>query len=152
MRYAYDQFIFRRTDRGRVFLVNAQMPFEYFISCFQMENPFFLVSQLDDGRVTIIPNVMCLPSNVLQTGFWPQDLLPAGYEYVTIKQGTYPVIISAHPLPSFEEWFKSFVRGVEPFATQSLATYVTASWEFLPLHVEEGKAFTPRTRKETVPV
>jgi hypothetical protein len=150
MTYAFDQYIFRRFDKGRVFLVNAQMPFEYFIDCFRIESPFFLVAQLEDGRVAIIPNVMCLPWNVQQTGYWAQELLPAGYEYVTIKQGSYPVIISAHPLPNFEDWFKAFARGIEPFATQTLGAYVRGAHELLPLYPEE-KLITPRVKKEVVP-
>jgi hypothetical protein len=106
--------------------------------------------------VAIVPNAMCIPWNLLQSGYWPQDLLPSGFEYVTIKQGTYPVIVSAHPLPSFEEWYRSFGRCVESFATQSLASFLSASREFLPVRFEGRErretameAWTPRA--ETLP-
>ncbi len=137
MQYAYEPYIVRRTAEGRIFFVSSRMPFEYFIYCFQNETPFFLVSQLEDGRVAITPNVMCIPWNLLQAGFWPQHLLPTGYEYVTIKHGTYPVIISAHPLPNFEDWYRSFVRCVEPFAKETLDQFVASSCEFLPVQAEK---------------
>ena len=145
MQFAYEPFILRRTACKRVFFVNAQMPFEFFLSCFQFEQPFFLVSQLEDGRVAVIPNYMCLPWNFAQTGFWPEGLLPKGIEYVTMKKGTYPVIISAHPLNNFEEWFRAFKTCVEPFAKQTLFDFVTSSYEFEPVHFK-----TEFTKKEKI--
>lgn len=136
MQWVYDPFVLRRTAEGRIFNVNPRMPFEFFIYCFQTEQPFFLVAQLDDGRVAITPNVMFIPFNLLQEGYWPQDLLPSGYEYVTMKNETYPVIISAHPVPRFDEWFRKFEGCVTAFAKQTLAEFVATSPEFLPIRLE----------------
>lgn len=133
MQYYYNPYVLRRAAEGRIFLVNPQMSFEQYINCFQAEQPFFLVSQLEDGRITITPNVMFIPFNLLQTGYWPQDLLPREYEYVTFKNETYPVIISAHPVTHFDEWFRKFQGCVTAFAKQSLAEFVSASPEYLPL-------------------
>ena len=140
MQYAYEPYILRRSADGRIFFVNAKMPFEYFVFCFQNEQPFFMISQLEDGRIAITPNAMCIPWNLQQAGYWPQDLLPKGYEYVTMKHGTYPVIISAHPLPSFEEWYRSFVGCVDAFAKETLEEFVGTSHELRPLQFESRTA------------
>lgn len=154
MLHVYDPYILRRACDGRIFYVNAKMPFEFFVNCFQAELPFFLVSQLEDGRVAITPNVMFIPWNLLQAGYWPQDLLPTGYEYVTIKNGTYPVIISAHPLMNFEEWFRAFERCVEPFAKQSLTEFVLTTGEYVPVELrrEPFEMRRERTFRATEPV
>ncbi len=52
-----------------------------------------------------------------------------------MKNGTYPVIISAHPIAAFEEWFRGFQRCVEPFAKQSLADFVSSTTEFRPVEL-----------------
>ncbi len=153
MRYVYDPYIMRRTVDGRIFCVNPQMPFEYFIDCFQTEKPFFFVSQLEDGRVAITPNVNFIPWNLFQTGFWPQDLLPIDYEYVTMKDATYPVILSAHPIQNFEQWLLKFVRCVDVFAKQTLSQFVAMSHDFFPLEIPYEKEFGYEKkvlRKETV--
>lgn len=135
MQFIYDPFVLRRAAGGRIFFVNSMMPFEYFINCFQAEQPFFLVSQLEDGRVAITPNVTFIPFNPLQAGYWPQNLLPYEWEYVTMKNGTYPLIISAHPVTKFDEWFRKFEACVTPFAKKTLAEFVATSPEFLPLEL-----------------
>ncbi len=149
MQYHYDPFILRRAAEGRIFMVSPKMSFEFFINCFQLEHPFFLVAQLEDGRVAVTPNVMFIPFNLLQTDYWPQDMLPREYEYVTMKRETYPVIISAHPLHNFDEWFKKFQGCVTTFAQQTLLEFVTTSPEFMPL---EKKRATERRIAESVTV
>lgn len=148
MQYIYDPYVIRRTTGGRIFLVNAKMPFEHFVWCFQAEQPFFMISQLEDGRVAITPNATFIPLNMLLAGYWPQDLLPADFEYVTMKQGTYPVIISAHPVMNFEDWFRKFARCVEPFAKQTLEEFVFSTGDFKPIKLWSGTRY-PTT--ETVP-
>ena len=135
MQHIYDLFVLRRGPEGRIFTVSPKMPFEYFIQCFQYEQPFFVVSQLEDGRVAITPNVSFIPFNLLKAEYWPQDLLPRNYEYVTMKKETYPVIMSAHPIARFDEWLRSFQTCVGSFAKQSLAEFVATSPEFLPLEL-----------------
>jgi hypothetical protein len=139
MRYVYDPFVFRRMAEGRFFFVNGNMPFEYFVLCFQMEKPFFLVSQIEDGRLAIIPNIAFIPWNYkLAEG--PLDLLPDEFEYVTMK-GTYPVILTAHPLPNIEEWLRKFERKVTPFAKMTLTEFVAACHEFFPLEFKKFERF-----------
>ncbi len=150
MQYAYEPYILRRTVNGQVFLVNSNMPFHYFIDCFQNEQAFFLISQLEDGRIAITPNAMCVPWSLLQTGFWPQDLLPTGYEYVTMKHGTYPVIVTAHPITNFEDWYRQFCRYTESFAGQTLWDFVSASTEYLPVKLETGRAFIQKEKEVLV--
>jgi hypothetical protein len=135
MQYVYDPFVIRRGADGRIFTVSPKMPFEWFVQCFHAEQPFFLVSQLEDGRVAITPNVSFIPFNLLKTEYWPQDLLPRDYEYVTMKKETYPVIMSAHPVARFDEWYRNFQSCVATFAKQSLGEFVATSPEFLPLEV-----------------
>jgi hypothetical protein len=152
MQFAYEPYVLRRTAEGRIFFVNSKMPFEYFVYCFQFEHPFFLISQLEDGRISITPNAMVIPWNLLQAGYWPQDLLPQGYEYVTMKHGTYPVIISAHPLPNFDEWYRRFVKCVDTFAKDPLGEFVMSTMEFLPLQFEAPAATAfPREKVTTFP-
>ena len=91
---------------------------------------------------------MVIPWNLLQAGYWPQDLLPQGYEYVTMKHGTYPVIVSAHPLPSFDEWYRRFVKCVDSFAKETLGEFVTRQMEYLPVQFEE-KPIKAAYAKET---
>jgi hypothetical protein len=146
MQYVYDPYIIRRTSEGRIFLVNAKMTFEHFVWCFQNEQPFFMVSQLEDGRVAITPNATFIPLNLLQAGYWPQDLLPADQEYVTLKQGTYPVIISAHPVANFEDWYRRFTRCVEPFAKQTLDEFVSSTGDFKSIELMSGTRY-PATER-----
>jgi hypothetical protein len=146
MQYAYEPYVLWRRAKGRIFCVNPNIPFEFSMFCFQKEQPFFLVSSLEDGRVAITPNAMCIPWDLHQTGFWPQDLLPTGYEYFTIKNGTYPVLVSAHPIQNFEEWYRKFERCVEPFAQQSLMEFVTSSYERLPVHLESRSEYTAKEK------
>ena len=147
MQHVYDSYLLRRGAEGRIFTVSPKMPFEYFIHCFQNEQPFFLVSQLEDGRVAITPNVNFIPFNLLKAEYWPQDLLPKDYEYVTMKKETYPVIMSAHPIARFDEWYRNFQACVTSFAKQSLAEFVATSPEFLPLEVGRkiGRILEPVT-------
>ncbi|HEY3245579.1 MAG TPA: hypothetical protein VGM03_19725 [Phycisphaerae bacterium] len=126
----------KRFAEGRIFYVNCKMPFEYFLDCFQWEHPFFLVSQLEDGRIAIVPNALVIPKTLWQAGYGPQDILPTEYEYVTTKWGAYPLIITAHPIYKVEEWFKKFERYVLPMCKQTLADFVNASFETLPLKFE----------------
>ena len=119
MQRVYDPFVMRKFADGRIFFVNSQMPFEFFVNCFWDEKPFFLVSQLTDGRIAITPNTMFIPQhfeNLLQGGHGPQELLPNEYEYVTIRNSTYPLIITAHPVARVDEWLKNFERWVKPWA------------------------------------
>lgn len=139
MKYVYDPYILKRQAEGRVFFVNATMPFECFLDCFRFEQPFFLVSQLDDGRIAIIPNSMCIPLNLLQVGYWPHDLFPQDFEYVTLKNGIYPVIMTAHPVKNFQEWFVLFERNIVSFAKMSMSEFLTTSFEFTPLKETKGK-------------
>ena len=146
MKFAYDPFVLRRFADGRIFYVNPKMPFEYFVDCFQHEQPYFLVSTLEDGRLAITPNAMVMPYNYLQAGYWPRDLFPLGWEYVTIKNGTYPLIVTAHPVASIEEWLKKFEKLVSAFAKETLSEFITSCAEILPLEIEkiERVEKTPR--------
>ena len=137
MKFAYEPFVLRRFADGRIFYVSPKMPFEFFIDCFQNEQPFFLVSMLEDGRLAITPNAMVMPYNYLQAGYWPRDLFPAGWEYVTIKNGTYPLIVTAHPIATIDDWFKKFEKMVTSFAKETLSEFITSSPEFLPLEMEK---------------
>jgi hypothetical protein len=138
--YLYEPFVLRRAAEGRIFFVSSKMPFEFFVQCFQAEQPFFFISQLDDGRIAIIPNTMFIPWNVMQGGLGPTELFPSEIEYVTAKDGTYPLIITAHPVSNFEDWFRKFERCVVPFAKQTLSDFVGSSCGFQPLE------FEPKTR------
>ena len=141
MKFAYESFILRRFADGRIFFVNPKMPFEYFIDCFHNEQPFFLVSMLEDGRIAITPNALVIPFNFLQAGFWPRELFPTGYEYVAIKNGSYPLIVTAHPITAIEQWFRKFEKLVSAFAKETLAEFVTSSGEMLPLDFERIEKF-----------
>lgn len=149
MKYQYEPFILRRFGGNRVFFVNATMPFEMYMDCFYNEQPFFLVSWLDDGRIAIVPNASVIPLNVIRDGFWPHDLFPSGFEYVTMKDGTYPVLITAHPVAQFEDWLKKFEGCVSSFAQLTLADFVKGSFEFKPLQQRETRPTNLPTR-ETV--
>lgn len=133
MRQFYDPYILQKFADGRIFYVNAKMPFEFFLDCFQMEHPFFLVAKLDDGRIAITPNAMVIPKFFLKPGFDQFDWLPTGFEYVTISRGTYPVFITAHPVNNIDQWFHKFEMCVEPFAKQTLWDFVTKSYDFVPI-------------------
>ena len=139
MKYMYEPFILRRFAEGRVFFVNPDMPFEHFMSCFQFEQPFFLISQLEDRRIAITPNSQILPQYLLHTGFGLQELLPRDFEYVTLKDATYPVIITAHPVPDVDLWMNQFQRWVKSFSKQTLSDYVTTCRDFIPLKKETWK-------------
>ncbi|MHC5002668.1 MAG: hypothetical protein ACYTJ0_06060 [Planctomycetota bacterium] len=139
MRYLYEPYVFKRMAEGRVFFVNSAMPFEFSLQCFQFELPFFLVSQLDDGRLAITPNAMFFSGKFPYIGFGPMELLPKDFEYVTMKDALYPFILTAHPIANVEEWFRKFERFVKPFARQSINEFVTTFREFQPLEVEKKK-------------
>jgi hypothetical protein len=132
MQFIYEPFVMRRFAENRIFFVSSKMPFEFFLDCFQYEHPFFLVSQLEDSRIAITPNAAIFPWQKLQAGFGLQELLPTEYEYVTLKNATYPVIITAHPVPQVDLWLKKFERLLKPFVKQTLFDFVTTS-EVLPL-------------------
>ena len=149
MRYLYEPFVLRRAAEGRICFVSPKMPFEYFIQCFQAEQPFFLLSQLEDGRLAITPNTMFIPWNVLQAGHGLWNLLPNEVEYVTMKNGSYPLIITAHPIANPEEWFRKFERSVIPFAKQTLWEFVSGTYEFQPVECEgRGRAKARTTTLE----
>jgi len=141
MQFPYEPFILRRMAEGRIFFTSPKMPFELFLNCFWTEKPFFLVSQLEDGRIAITPNAFCVPQNFYEAG--PHEFLPNDYEYVTIKNGTYPVIITAHPVTHVEEWLRKFDMWVKPWTAQTLQEFVAVSGDFQPL-----KALKP-IKKET---
>lgn len=136
MTYIYEPFIMRRLAGDKIFLVSPRMPFEQFIDCFHFERPFFLISVLEDSRLAITPNITALPLN-LQQGFFPLDLFPTGWEYVTVKDETYPVILTAHPVLNYEEWIKKFEKNVLLFCRETLTEFVLGCKEFLPIHMEQ---------------
>src|SRR5262249_9929594 len=103
MKYTYEPFVLRRVAENRIFLVSAKMPVEMLVHCFSIEHPFFLVSSLEDQRIAITPNATVVPVNLFQ-GCGPCDVLPTECEYGTIKNGTYPVIVTAHPVAHLDEW------------------------------------------------
>lgn len=137
MKFTYEPFIQRRFAEGRIFHVNPKMPFEAFVDCFIAEQPFFLVSLLEDGRLAITPNAIVMPISLFVNGYWPKDLFPAGWEYVTVKNGTYPLILTAHPVGRIDEWFRKFEKHVSAFAKETLAEFITSSAEFFPLEFEK---------------
>ena len=147
MTFAYEPFVLRRSADGRIFYVSPKMPFEFFVDCFQNEQPFFLVSSLEDGRLAITPNALVMPYNFLQAGYWPRDLFPLGWEYVTTKNGTYPLIVTAHPVGQIEDWFRKFEKLVTAFAKETLAEFITTSAEIFPLEMPEFERKT-RTRSQ----
>jgi hypothetical protein len=136
MRPLYEPFVNRRFCEGRIFFVNHNMPFEFFLDCFQQEQPFFIIAQLEDGRIAITPNPLVMPMNLLRAGYGPRDLLPTDYEYVTLKNATFPVIITAHPVPNAQEWMIKFERWVHAFAQQTLAQFVACSVDRIPIKFE----------------
>lgn len=136
MHKVYEPFVIRRLAEGRVFYVNPEMPFEYFLDCFQTDLPFFMVAQLPDGRICITPNANVIPQNFLQAGYGPWNLLPTEWEYVTIRGNTYPVIMTAHPVQNVDEWLFRFERFVLGFAKQTLCNFVTTAFDFIPLKIE----------------
>ena len=133
MQFVYDPFIVRRIAEGRIFICNSKMPFELFVDCFYREQPFFLVSQLEDGRVSIIPNMMFFPKKIDLVGFGSWNLLPTECEYVTIKNGTYPLILTAHPVKEFDVWLRKLQTQLVTFARQSLWEFIDSTMEFEPL-------------------
>lgn len=141
MRRIYDPYILKRASDGRIFHISAQMPFEYCVDCFQTEMPFFFVAQLEDGRVAITPNVTFMPWSMYQSGFWPEDLFPSTIEYVTLKNCTYPLILTAHPVANFDKWFNLFTRGIDRFAKQPLGEFVATSRDFFPLEARHDPQF-----------
>jgi hypothetical protein len=147
MKFAYEPFILRRFAENRIFLVNAKMPFEYFINCFLIEHPFFLVSVLDDGRLAITPNPVVMPVSLFQTGYWPIDLFPTEYEYVTIKNGTYPLVLTAHPVLRIDDWFRKFEKTVTYFAKETLAEFFAGPRELLPIEFEKPEKLPEKLAK-----
>jgi hypothetical protein len=136
MKYPYEPFVIRKFATNRIFEVNPKMPFEMVVDCFYVERPFFLISRLVDGRIAVTPNPTVVPLSLFQAGNWPCDLFPTEWEYGTIKNQTYPVIVTAHAIPNFDEWCTRFENNVVSFAKKTLAEHVTASKEFLPLDYE----------------
>jgi hypothetical protein len=152
MKYTYEPFVIRRLAENRVFLVSPKMPFEAFVNCFCVEQPFFLVSWLEDGRIAITPNTMVVPANLCQAGYWPVDLFPTEWEYGTIKNGTYPVIITAHPVANSDEWLRRFEKKVSYFATETLADFIAASKEFQPLEYPKYEKLNKSATREPLHV
>lgn len=152
MSYPYETFVLRKLANERIFVVNAKMPFENFIDCFYLAHPFFMVSTLDDGRVVVTPNPTVVPLSLFQAGLWPRDLFPTEWEYVTIKDETYPVIMTAHPVPKFDEWLRLFEKNVIRFAKETLVEYINTSKYFLPLllETENYKKYTKPMVKEAI--
>jgi len=142
MKYVYEPFVIRRMAEGRIFYVNPQMPFELFLDCFQMEQPFFLVAQLNDGLIAITPNAMVIPQATFQAWFGAQNLLPTETEYVTMR-GTYPIILTAHPVAKVEEWLRKFERLVIGFAKPTFADFIGWSHDFVPLKFGKKMTYTP---------
>lgn len=146
MKHVYDPYVLKKFAEGRIFFVNSKMPFEFFVDCFQREQPFFIVSELEDGRLGIIPNTMFIPQNLQgEFGYGPWDLLPTEFEYVTMKNATYPMIVTAHPLPKVEDWLRKFERQVNPFAKQTFWEFVSSHDQFLPIQFDKRRLI-----KETV--
>lgn len=143
----YEPFVIRRMAEGRIFFVNGQMPFEGFLDCFQEEHPFFMVWQLDDGRIGIMPNATIIPPASVRAGFAPEGLLPSEVEYVTLNNCPYPVIITAHPLAKVDVWLRNFERFVTGFARQTLATFVTSFFDFTPLKIQRESTIRTPARK-----
>jgi hypothetical protein len=137
MRFLYEPFVLRRVGDGHILFVSPRMPFEFFVHCFQAEQPFFLISQLEDGRLAITPNSLFFPLNMLQGNYGLMELLPNEIEYVTMRNSTYPLFITAHPVANVDEWFRKFERFVLPFAKQTLAEFVASGFEFQPLEFEQ---------------
>jgi hypothetical protein len=150
MRYVYEPFVVRRFAEDRIFVVNPKMPFEMFVNCFYVEHPFFLISWLNDRRIALTPNPAVIPLSLFQTGYWPSDLFPTKWEYVTIKNGTYPVIITTYPVANFDEWCRLFEENVTCFATETLADYITAPKEFLPIEYESQEKLHKPLAKEAL--
>ena len=94
-----------------------------------------------------IPNLIEVQKKSYER-FLQMDLLPNECEYVTIKNGSYPLIITAHPVSNFDEWFRKFERNVVPFAKQSLWDFVGSTYEFLPLEFE-AKTGTARSKSRS---
>jgi hypothetical protein len=149
MKYTYEPFVIRRMAEGRLFFVNPQMPFERSLDCFQAEQPFFQVSQLTDGRMAITPNTAIIPPTTFQTGFGTQNLLPTETEYVALR-GSYPFIMTSHPVTKSEEWLKKFERCVTGFAKQTFAECACCSHDFAPL--KYGKKITHTPAEEAIEV
>jgi hypothetical protein len=149
MKYTYEPFVIRRMAAGRMFFVNPQIPFERSLDCFQAEHPFFLVSQLDDGRIAITPNATVIPPSTFQGWFTAQNLLPTETEYVTLR-GAYPFVMTAHPVIKTEEWLRKFERCVTGFAKQTFAEFACCSHDFTPL--KYGKKATHIPTEEAVEI
>ena len=147
MKFVYEPFILRRFAEGRVFFVNYKMPFEHLIECFYDEQPFFIVGQQDDGRIFAVPNPMVMPLSYFAFGFWPRDLFPQGWEYITFKNGIYPVIMTAHPVAKMDDWFRRFERLVLAFSKETLAEFITTAGESLPLEFERFEKFQQFEKK-----
>jgi hypothetical protein len=142
MKYTYEPFVIRRMAEGRMFFVNPQMPFERSLDCFHTEQPFFLVSQLNDGRIAITPNAAVIPPATFQAWFGTQNLLPTESEYVALR-GAYPFVMTAHPVTKSEEWLRKFERGVTGFAKQTFAECASCSHDFIPLKYGKKLAHVP---------
>lgn len=149
MKCAYEPYVIRKLGDGRLFLVNPQMPFEFFLDCFQLEQPCFCVAQLADGRLAITPNPAVIPPGSFQTWFGTQTWLPTETEYVMMR-GTYPIIMTAHPITKVEEWLRKFERFVIGFTKQTFADFVCCSHDFIP--VKFGKKTTFANAEETVEI
>jgi hypothetical protein len=155
MQFPYEPFILKRMAEGRIFQASPKMPFESFLNIFQTERPYFVVSQLEDGRVAITPNASCVPQNFFLQG--PHEFLPDGYEYVTIKDATYPLIITAHPVP-LDEWLVKFDRWVKPWVNQTLAEFINTSRGLTPVKeygrldaMRQGFARQPERQQQMQP-
>lgn len=145
MQHAYEPFVIRRMAERRVFNVNAKMPFEFVLDCFQAEQPFMLVSQLDDGRIAITPNIHAIPQAAWQPGLHSHDLLPTECEYVTMA-GTYPMIMTAHPVTKTDEWMSKLEKRVRHTSKQTLADVVSSSIERIPVPMETQPNLAQRAR------
>ena len=152
MNYAFEPFVLDRLANNRIFVVSPKMPFGMFVDCFYIERPFFLVSRLDDRRIAVTPNTTVVPLSLFQAGHWPRDLFPTEWEYGTIKSGTYPVIVTAHPITNFDVWCKQFEKNVIRFAEETLAEYVTGTKVVLPLEYEQYEKGSKPFSKEPVKV
>jgi hypothetical protein len=73
---------------------------------------------------------------MLHAGYGPRDLLPTEYEYITLKDCNFPVMITAHPVKDAPAWFSRFERFVNAFVKQTLAQFVAGSVERIPVRFE----------------
>jgi len=55
-----------------------------------------------------------------------------------MKKGTYPLLLTAHPVSNPNEFFSYFERTISSFAKTTLWEFVSTSYEFMPLKEFKG--------------